>query len=194
MRNYKCFNKSVFYFSDYSLLPIREQDKYLIKEWRNEQIDILRQKELLTNEQQENYFRDVVRNLFNKDKPNQILWSFFLFNELIGYGGLVHIDWDAKNAEISFVLCNERNINHELFKKDWFNYLNIISDVAKNYLFFNKIYTYAYDIRDYYFEVMYNLDFTLEARLKRHVLIKNKLHDVLILSKSFEQDENTNIN
>lgn len=186
MRTYKCLSFNHFTLGDYSLVPIRDEDKYSIMEWRNKQIDILRQKELLTKEKQENYFKNVVNQLFEKEQPEQILWSFLYKDELIGYGGLVHIDWDAKNAEISFILSNERNNNTNIFKTDWSNYLKIITDIAQNILHFNKIYTYAYDLRDYYFEVMYEQKFSLEARLKKHICIKEKLHDVLILSKIFE--------
>lgn len=183
MRAYKCLNKNHFTESDYSLTPIRDEDKYAIMEWRNTQIDILRQQSPLTKEGQEGYFKTVIEKLFEKDKPEQILWSFLLNDHLIGYGGLVHIDWEAKHGEISFVLNNERNNNVNLFEKDWSVYLNMISQIAFNELGFNKIHTYAYNIRDYYFKVLYEHQFEVEGRLKGHILINNKLEDILVLSK-----------
>ena len=183
MRSYKCLNINQVSEGNYSLVPIRDEDKYSILEWRNAQIDILRQKELLTKEQQEHYFKTVVDKLFEEEKPKQLLWSFLLDGQLIGYGGLVHIDWEAKHAEISFLLSSNHNNNIEQFKKDWNVYLQLITGIAFNELKFNKIHTYAYDIRDYYFDVMYAQGFKLEGRLKDHILIKNKLTDILILSK-----------
>jgi hypothetical protein len=185
MKSYTCLLNNCFEIENYTLIPIRDIDKFSIMEWRNAQIDILRQKQPLTKISQQDYFDNVVNSLFEKDKPDQILWSFLLNNELIGYGGLVHIDWESKNAEISFVLCNERNNNIELFKKDWSNYLDIVVKIAQKELYFNKIYTYAYDIRDYYFEILHKKDFELEARLKKHIFTKGDLYDVLIVSKIF---------
>lgn len=193
MRQYKCLTINEFEFGDYSLVPVRDEDKYHILDWRNTQIDILRQQNPLTAEQQDNYFKTTVAQLFEQEKPNQILWSFLENGKLIGYGGLVHIDWDAKHGEISFILCNERNVNHEIFKKDWNAYLMILEKLAFSILKFNKIHTYAYDIRDYYFEVMFQLGYCQEARLKEHILINHKLQDILILSK-FNKRENSDPN
>ncbi len=183
MRSYKCLQVNVFSEGVYYIVPIRDEDRYEILNWRNTQIDILRQKSPLTNEQQDNYFKTTVAQLFEKEQPNQILWSFLENDQLIGYGGLVHIDWEAKHAEISFLLNNEHNSDSMVFKRDWEAYLKLITKVAFNELQFQKIHTYAYDIRDYYFEVMYSQGFEKEARLKNHILIKGQLTDILILSK-----------
>ena len=193
MRNYKCLKETIFTKDNYTLVPIRDEDKYDILNWRNSQINILRQQAPLTKKQQENYFNITVSQLFEQEQPNQLLWSFLLNGNLIGYGGLVHIDWEAKHGEISFILCNERNVNYEVFKKDWNAYLTILEKLAFNILEFNKIHTYAYDIRDYYFEVMFQLGYCQEARLKEHILINDKLQDILILSK-FNKRENSDSN
>ena len=41
--NYSCLKKNIFTNVSYTLLPIRGEDKYDILNWRNAQIDILRQ-------------------------------------------------------------------------------------------------------------------------------------------------------
>ena len=69
----------------------------------------------------------------------------------------------------------------------------ILEKLAFRILKFNKIHTYAYDIRDYYFEVMFQLGYYQEARLKEHILINDKLQDILILSK-FNKSENSDPN
>jgi RimJ/RimL family protein N-acetyltransferase len=176
-------NKNLFTNGNYSLIPLRGEDRYDILNWRNSQIDILRQQKPLTKEQQDAYFETTVAQLFNEEQPKQILWSFLENDKLIGYGGLVHIDWDARHAEISFLLNNEHNADISLFKKHWKAFLELITETAFSELKFHKIHTYAYNIRDYYFEVMYEQGFIKEAQLKDHVLINNKLTDVLILSK-----------
>ncbi|MEO8762216.1 MAG: GNAT family protein [Bacteroidia bacterium] len=183
LRNYKCLSTTIFSKDEYTLLPIRDEDKYAIMQWRNEQLDVLRQIEPLTKEKQEWYFENIVNKLFEEKKPSQLLFSFLENDVLIGYGGLVHIDWESRNAEISFLLSSEHNKNEIAFKKEWDVFLSLTTEIAFTELIFHKIYTYAYNIRDYYFEVMYKQDFVKEAQLREHILIKNKLEDVLILSK-----------
>ena len=114
-RIYKNINSNSFNNGMYSLVPIRDEDKYDIMNWRNNQLDILRQETILSIEQQEHYFKTVVDKLFDIEEPKQLLFSFLENNKLIGYGGLVHIDWEIKTAEISFLTETSRNINAELF-------------------------------------------------------------------------------
>ena len=182
MRLYKCLSVNHFKNGPYSLVPIRDEDKFEIMKWRNEQIDILRQKQLLTAVMQENYFKTVVKNLFNQNQPDQLLWSFFKNDMLIGYGGLVHIDWENKNGEISFLLETKRSKISEYFVNDFTVYLNFVKEIAREQLKFIKIYTYAYDMRTNLYDVLLQSNFIEEARLKSHVIINNKDYDVFIHS------------
>jgi RimJ/RimL family protein N-acetyltransferase len=180
-RYYKALSQQEFSNGIYKLMPIRDEDKYPIMDWRNAQIDILRQKEPLTKEKQEWYFKNVVDKLFEQEKPTQLLFSFLENDILVGYGGLVHIDWESKHGEISFITETKRNIQQQ-FSNDWGNYLNILKKIAGLNLNFNKIYTYAYDIRPVIFETLLKNHFIEEARLKDHIVINNVKHDVLIHS------------
>jgi hypothetical protein len=56
MRIYKALNKQEFKTDEYCLTPIRHEDRFLIMQWRNDQIYHLRQTELLTEETQTKYF------------------------------------------------------------------------------------------------------------------------------------------
>ena len=85
-------------------MPIRHEDRYDIMKWRNEQIEILRQQDVLTKEEQDTYFNEIVASLFEQKNPKQLLFSLFFRDELVAYGGLVHIDWHSLNAEISFLI------------------------------------------------------------------------------------------
>ena len=110
MRVYNCLSNQVFKNEAFAIEPIRDEDKYAILKIRNEQIYHLRQAKPLTVEAQENYFATVVANLFEQEFPNQLLFSFFENGEFIGYGGLVHINWIDKNAEIYY---NGKHFNLE---------------------------------------------------------------------------------
>jgi len=182
LRNYKCLSEREFVFDRHKLIPLRFEDRHLIREWRNQQIAILRQKEPLTIEKQDAYFEQVITKLFDVETPAQLLFSFLEDDKLIGYGGLVHIDWTSRNAEISFLTSTNRAINQEQFIEDWTIYLTILKKIASQELNLVKIYTYAYDMRPNLYKVLSNSAFVEEARLKHHVIVDGKFVDVLIHS------------
>ena len=179
-RVYKCLPYPEFTNGNFKLVPIRDEDKYSIMQWRNEQIDILRQQDTLTKEKQDAYFKNVVDQLFVQEKPSQLLFSFLENGVLVGYGGLVHINWEHRNAEISFLTATARNQSQ--FESDWKNYLTILKQLTSLHLNFIKIYTYAYDIRPHLYPVLIESNFVEEARLKSHAVINQKNYDVLIHS------------
>jgi RimJ/RimL family protein N-acetyltransferase len=181
MRSYKCLPNTVFKSNEFHIEPIREEDKYEILDIRNAQLYHLRQSEPLTKEKQEHYFATVISSLFEVEKPHQLLFSFFENNEFIGYGGLVHINWVDKNAEISFVMKTELEEKH--FAKHWSNYLNLLEKIAFEALSFHKIFTYAFDLRPHLYEVLENCGFEEEARLKEHCFFDGKHLDVVYHAK-----------
>ena len=104
MNSYKVLNNQVYTKDNFSIVPIRYEDRLDIMKWRNEQMYHLRQAKPLTIKDQDDYFENVVSKLFEAEKPNQLLFSFLKNGEFVGYGGLVHINWIDKNAEISFIM------------------------------------------------------------------------------------------
>jgi RimJ/RimL family protein N-acetyltransferase len=181
MNTYKKLSKQIFIYKDYSIIPIRLNDRFKIRNWRNEQIEILRQDHYLTIKEQNEYFKNTVKKSFEVIEPNQLLFSFLFKKQLIGYGGLVHIDWTNRNSEISFLI--DTKLNKTNFKEYWNIFLNLIEQVAFIQLNFKKIYTYAYDIRPNLTEILEQSNFRLEARLKNHHKIGLSYVDVLINSK-----------
>jgi RimJ/RimL family protein N-acetyltransferase len=175
--SYKCLSKQIFLFDEYHIEPIKYEDQENIRTWRNDQIKILRQSAILTVESQQAYFENVISKLFSQDFPKQILFGFYQNKSLIGYGGLVHIDLQNRNAEISFLLGQ-----NEDYIDQFSIFIRLIQEVAKN-LSLNKIFTYGYDIQDERFLPLINSNFNFEARLKEHVWIDVKYYDVLIYSK-----------
>ncbi|CAM3952014.1 MULTISPECIES: GNAT family N-acetyltransferase [Flavobacterium] len=181
MRKYKCLTNNLFHADGFHIEPIRDEDKYAILDIRNSQLFHLRQTEPLTKEKQEQYFSTVISALFEVEKPSQLLFSFFENNEFIGYGGLVHINWIDKNAEISFVMKTELEKEH--FSKYWSNYLNLLEKIAFETLNFHKIFTYAFDLRPHLYETLESCGFKEEARLKEHCFFNGKHLDVVYHAK-----------
>lgn len=178
---YSCLDKNEFSIGDYKIIPIRYEDRLDILKWRNEQIYHLRQDKILTKEVQDKYFREIVASIFSEKKPNQILFSYIKKQKCIGYGGLVHINWSDKNAEISFLMNSD--LEKKYFHFHWSNYLKMIENLAFDELNFHKIYTYAYDLRPKLYEVMIDSGYFKDAILKDHVCSKGSYLDVVIHSK-----------
>ena len=178
---YKVLHKQQFTKDNFSLTPIRFEDRLLIMKWRNEQLYHLRQQKPLTVEDQDTYFNIEVLKLFDQEKPNQILFSFLEKGVCIGYGGLVHINWTDQNAEISFIMDTilEQNRFHEI----WSAYLQLLEQVAFTDLNLHKIYTYAFDLRPHLYTVLQHNNFVEDARLKEHCFFDGKFLDVVYHSK-----------
>tara|TARA_B110000908_G_C10158084_1_gene404629 strand:- start:415 stop:867 length:453 start_codon:yes stop_codon:yes gene_type:complete len=145
--------------------------------WRNEQIYHLRQDKILTLEDQNNYFSNVISELFDQDNPKQILFSFLKNDICIGYGGLVNINWIDKNAEISFIMNTK--FEHLFFYDYWYIYLKLIEDMGFKELNFNKLYTYAYDLRPKLYFVLEDSGYSKEKEINDgpiKIVIHSKLN------------------
>ncbi|MCK8141470.1 GNAT family N-acetyltransferase [Flavobacterium sp. I-SCBP12n] len=181
MNSYKVLHKQNFGDGNFSIVPIRFEDRMEILKWRNEQIYHLRQNKPLTAEDQDNYFLNVISKLFDADQPNQILFSYLENDVCIGYGGLVHINWLDKNAEISFIMNTELEENY--FQFHWKNYLGLIEKIAFEELNLHKIFTYAFDLRPHLYSVLESAGFSKEASLEQHCFFGGEFIDVIIHSK-----------
>ena len=180
-RKYKILKRQEYQIDDYKIVPIRTQDKYKIMQWRNEQMYHLRQKKVLTEKDQDLYFDKVINKLFEQKYPEQILFSFLYKEQCIGYGGLVHINWQEKSAEISFLM--QTKLEKKFFEKNWSVFLKLIEKVAFNDLTLHKIFTYAYDIRTHLYPILEKAGFILIKRLKNKYEINKQIFDVVIHEK-----------
>ncbi|CAM4200256.1 GNAT family N-acetyltransferase [Cytophagaceae bacterium 50C-KIRBA] len=180
-REYRVLNKQVFTKDHFQIVPIRNMDQLDIMKWRNEQIYHLRQNKPLTELDQSHYFTRTIANLFNQEKPNQILFSYVENGKCLGYGGLVHINWVDRNAEISFIM--DTQLEKEYFSHHWFTYLSLIEEVAFKELQLHKIYVYAFDLRPHLYTVLEHNGFIKEAELKEHCYFNDAYKSVIIHSK-----------
>jgi len=181
LSTYKILDDEEWQTEIFKIVPIRRQDRYDIMKWRNEQIYHLRQAKPLTKEDQDYYFSRVVAGLFEEDKPEQILFSFLQGDQCLGYGGLVHINWQDRNAELSFIM--QTDLENEQFSLLWTNYLELIERVAFDCLNFHRIFTFAIDLRPHLYPVIQAAGFIEEARLREHVYFDNEFVDVVIHGK-----------
>ena len=170
----------------FSIVSIRRQDIESIRIWRNEQMDILRQNEPISKKQQIKYFNEVVIPSFKSISPNIVLFSYLVGNECIGYGGLVHIDWGNRDAEISFLLKTEFSKNIKLHQYYFDVFLKLLENTAFNKLNLRKIHTEAYDIRPWHIEIIEKNGFKFLNRIKNTTTVNGVKIDSLVHVKTKE--------
>lgn len=180
MPKYICLQQQEQHLGDYSIVPLRYEDRFSIMKWRNEQIYHLRQARPLTEEDQQRYFDNVVAKLYDNPQPDQILFSYLERGVCIGYGGLVHINWIDRNGEISFIM--DTRLEKEHFAEHWSNYLSMLKSVAFDDLGLHKIYTYAFDLRPHLYTMLEANGYKREATLKEHCLFNGEYKDVVLHS------------
>ena len=180
MERYVVLPQASYVVRDYTLVSLRKQDILKIKEWRNAQIDILRQKKPLTDQDQTHYYNSVISPTYGQQYPEQILFSILQNGFCIGYGGLVHISWEDKRAEISFLVDNDRISDWRIEQGDFESYLEIIKYISFNDLGLNRLHLEIYDIREKHIQTIEKVGFILEGRLKQHVIINGAHADSVI--------------
>lgn len=182
---YKALSKQVFTSGDCSIVPIRMIDRMSIMKWRNEQLYHLRQKSPLTEAQQDDYFKHVVLPQFDEQTPPQLLFSYLEKDSCLGYGGLVHIDWHLKEAEISFIM--DTSLEQQYFSFHWTRYLSLLEKTAFTDLRFHRIFTYAFDLRPKLYEVMESNGYTRKEEGSHDAKKADKYSKVIIHEKLMSQ-------
>ena len=177
---YRCLNKNYYELDSYSIVPYRVKDSLDILHWRNEQIDVLRQKKPLTKQDQANYYQKVIKPSFTNPNPSIVLFSFLKESRCIGYGGLTNIDWKSKRAELSFLLSTKRAEDEIAYSQDFSTYLKLIKRVIFKDLKFHRLFTETFDIRPLHIQILEKSGFAYEGKMHDHVLINGKYIDSII--------------
>ena len=178
---YRCLTKkSCADESGYQLIPIRVEDLELIRLWRNAQMDVLRQQAFISQAEQDHYFKTQIAPSFEQEQPKQILFSFLLNNICIGYGGLVHINWQARRAEVSFLVDPVRAADFLCLQTDFFHFLQLLCQIAFTDLTFNRLCTETFVFREDHIEIMEKIGFQKEGILREHVYKKGRFYDSIL--------------
>lgn len=178
---YQCLTKP--YFEDesgYQLVTIRAEDLENIRLWRNAQLDILRQKVNISTEEQQNYFQKVIWPTFKQPHPPQLLFSFLLDQTCIGYGGLVHLDWENARAEVSFLVDPSRINDQKGYKKDFLHFLNLICQIAFQELNLHRLCVETFAFRKEHIAVLEHFGFKQEGVLREHIFKRQQWQDSLL--------------
>jgi RimJ/RimL family protein N-acetyltransferase len=151
-----------------------------IRTWRNAQLEILRQPAPISPEQQEAYFAAQIWPTLATPQPENILLVFHEGERLIGYGGLVHIAWEHRRAEVSFLLDPQAASPAEAYARRFTAFLGLMKKLAFDELGFNRLFTETYAVRTEHIAVLEAAGFRREGVLRRHVRIDGRGIDSLI--------------
>lgn len=151
---------------EYAVRSIARTDMEAIRVWRNAQMPVLRQAAEISPEQQERYFEQAIRPTFASEHPRQVLLTLLEKGEPIGYGGLTNLEWEAREAELSFLVTPERAEDPDTYELDFAAFLHLVVDgVAFGELGLRRVFTETYDVRPRHVAILEAFGFVLEGRL-----------------------------
>lgn len=183
MKNQKKYSKlpkDYFAFEDIVLRTIQPEDIELVRKWRNSQMNVLRQNEVITKIKQKFYFAQNVWPDMKSKFPRQILLGILLDDQLVGYGGFVNVSWKDKKSEISFLLEPSYEKNKILKNKIFIQFLISISRISFDILKLNRIWTETYAYRTEHVKVLEKAGFKREGYLRHNVIINNAMVDSIV--------------
>ena len=178
--SYKCLDRQEWSHESYGLKVISPDSIESIRLWRNMQMDVLRQTKQISKIEQEDYFNKYIWPDMSLEKPKNILLCFYFRDIFIGYGGLVHLAWEHKRAEISFLLNHQDATTVNIYTKHFMAFLKLIKNISFLDLRFEKIFTETYSIRSHHIQVLEESGMVLEGVLRNHVLVGDKFVDSLM--------------
>jgi Acetyltransferase (GNAT) domain len=178
--SYSFLDSTRYELGNYAIVPYRKEDMFEIMHWRNEQMDVLRQKKPLTEKDQHTYFSNCIEKSFRESNPTIALFSYLHHNICIGYGGLTNMNWEDKRCELSFLLSTKRVKNDLQYSEDFRVFIELMKIIAFEKLNFNRIYTETYDIRPLHISILEQQGFLPEGRMREHVRIDGRFVDSLL--------------
>jgi RimJ/RimL family protein N-acetyltransferase len=154
------------------LHPISREHILPIMDYRNAQMDILRQYRHLNEEDQDRWFASLTTD------RSQVQFSMYLNKQFCGYCGLTNIDYINRRAEISFLINGQPNDTEVTFCTA----IHLLCDFGFNNLGMNKIYTETFAFREAHIRTLGVCGFITEGILRMHQFKKGKFHDSIIQS------------
>lgn len=177
---YACLPRQEISHEGYLIRTVQRGDIESIRQWRNAQMEVLRQQHEISHAEQLDYYGREVWPKMADLQPRNLLLSYLLEDQLIGYGGLVHIGWEDRRAEISFLLAPVRTHDRKAYKRDFLVFLQLIKTLAFEDLRLQKIFTETYAFRTHHIGVLEAAGLRLEGTLRNHVILNNQPVDSLI--------------
>ncbi len=162
------------------LVPVREQDLALYRDWRNMQSDFLRQSVPLNDAAQLRWYREVVLPSRETETPGLAMFSLIEDGICVGYCGLTHIDWEKRCAEVVFLVDTLRLPDTKRYQADFAWCLDELKMIAFGDLKLARLVMENHDMRPYHIETLERAGFKEEARLAGKVVKSGRTFDLLV--------------
>jgi len=177
---YKCMPRPALRRDALGIRAVAPEDIEAIRQWRNAQMDVLRQSAPISPEQQAAYYAAHIWPSMTLDRPQNILLTFLEGARAIGYGGLVHIAWEHRRAEVSFLLDPAFTTPPGTYARYFSVFLDLLRELAFDDLGLHRLFTETYALRTHHISVLEANGFRPEGVLKHHVMIEGRPVDSLI--------------
>ena len=177
---YACLSKSEFRDRPFSLSAVQPEQIEAIRVSRNAQMDVLRQSAVISVEEQRAYFDAAIWPDMPRKQPKNILLAYMEDDKFVGYGGLVHIAWEHRRAEVSFLLEAELAKSEATYGRYFSAFLRLIQMVAFEDLKLHRLFTETYATRGHHISILENSGFLREGMLRHHVWVRNQPVDSLV--------------
>jgi RimJ/RimL family protein N-acetyltransferase len=186
---YACLSKPVVRDGNLSLAAVQPDHIEAIRHCRNAQMDVLRQSAPITYDEQTAYYAAKIWPDMSSPRPGNILLAYLENGKFIGYGGLVHIAWEHRRAEVSFLLEPSLSQANDAYARYFSTFLHLIQAVAFDDLQLHRLFTETYATRAHHISVLESSGFRREGSLKDHVRIQDRPVDSLIHGCLNDRDE-----
>ncbi len=178
--SYAVMPRAHFTGGDLQFRAIEPEDIEPVRQWRNAQMDVLRQTAPISPEGQKSYFSTRVWPEKSKNEPAQILLAIERRGELIGYCGFVHISWPNRRAELSFLLVPDLQRDLKLSSRYFEEFLKLAKTIAFDDLGLARLTTETFATRDGVIASLERCGFRREGRLVHHVVVDGRRVDSLV--------------
>ena len=164
----------------FRLMAVQDAQIEPIRQWRNRQMDVLRQLEPISEGQQRDYYANHVWPWLDHSEPPSVLVSYVRDDVLIGYGGLVHIAWEHRRAEVSFLLDPDTFEDDTTYSALFVPYLGLIQRLAFEELRLNRIWTETFSFRSNHIRCLERAGLRPEGVLRQHVWVQGEPFDCIL--------------
>jgi RimJ/RimL family protein N-acetyltransferase len=151
-----------------------------IKDWRNAQMPVLRQRDLLTDSDQEEWYKKI------SGDQSQLIFGLSLRDKNkmthIGYCGITNIDVQNSRGEISFLVDPKRAADEKTYEADMLAALAMLCKYAFATLRLHKLFADTFSFRKKHTAILEKFGFNLDGRMREHYLSEGRFIDSLIHS------------
>ena len=177
---YACMRAQSFAIDDFHIEPVAADHIEAIRNWRNSQMDVLRQSAPLSREQQIKYYSTQIWPDQLVKEPKNILMAYYKGSRHIGYGGLVHIRWDYQRTEMSYLIDPALDRDEDGERHLFLTWIAFMKRLAFDELGLKRIHTETYATRNQHIQWLEEAGFVEEGRMRDHVTVNGAPTDALL--------------